>query len=67
MNPRVFAAGGDGLWKVEIRGGVRRDRVAHYESGIAFTGVTPEQQAGLAAALEKLQAAQTSTGRKSSA
>jgi hypothetical protein len=40
------------------------DRRSHYESGIEFMGVTPEQQAGLATALEKLQAAQTSTDRK---
>jgi hypothetical protein len=43
------------------------DRRSHYESGIEFTGVTPEQQAGLAAALETLQATQTSTERKPSA
>ncbi len=34
------------------------DRRSHYESGIEFTGPTPEQQAALAAALATLQAAQ---------
>jgi hypothetical protein len=43
------------------------DRRSHYESGIEFTGVTPDQQAGLATALEKLQAAQTGAERESSA
>ncbi len=40
--------------------GVQR---AYYESGIEFTGGTPEQQAALARALEKLQAVQPSTDR----
>jgi hypothetical protein len=34
------------------------DRRSHYESGIEFTGPTPEQQAALAATLATLQTAQ---------
>ena len=34
------------------------DRRSHYESGIEFTGPTPEQQASLAATLATLQTAQ---------
>ena len=33
------------------------DRVLHYQSGIEFTGLTPDQQAALTAALEMLTAA----------
>jgi len=32
------------------------DRHQYYQSGLAFTGITPEQQSALAAALESLQA-----------
>jgi len=39
----------------------------HYESGIEFTGPTPEQQAALAAALATLQAAQDAPDREPSA
>lgn len=39
---------------------------SHYESGIEFTSPTPEQQAALALALEKLQAAQPSTDQEPS-
>jgi hypothetical protein len=38
---------------------VEGDRQSHYESGIEFTSLTPEQQGALATALEKLQTAQT--------
>jgi hypothetical protein len=40
---------------------------SHYESGIEFTSLTPEQQGALATALEKLQTAQTEPDRKPSA
>lgn len=43
------------------------DRRDHYESGIEFTGVTPEQQTTLAAALATLQAAQAALDREPSA
>ena len=39
---------------------------SHYESGIEFTGVTPEQQATLATALETLRTAQTEPDGKPS-
>ncbi len=42
--------------------GTRRN---HYHSGIEFTGLTPEQETGLAAALEKLKAANDSPDRES--
>jgi hypothetical protein len=38
---------------------VEGDRRSHYESGIEFTSLTPEQEGALATALEKLQTAQT--------
>jgi len=38
------------------------DRRSHYESGIEFTGPTPEQQAALATAMATLQATQTGPG-----
>jgi hypothetical protein len=44
-----------------IRDGDREDR---YHSGLAFTELTPEQQAALARALETLQAAQDGPGRE---
>jgi hypothetical protein len=39
---------------------------SHYESGIEFTGPTPEQQAALAAILATLQADQDPPGREPS-
>ena len=46
---------------------VEGDRRSHYESGIEFTSLTPEQQGALATALEKLKTAQTEPDRKPSA
>jgi len=42
------------------------DRRSHYESGIEFTGPTPEQQAALTAALATLQAARATPNREAS-
>jgi hypothetical protein len=47
------------VWSL-VRGGEQTldgERRLHYQSGLAFTGVTVDQQAILAAALEKLTAA----------
>jgi hypothetical protein len=38
------------------------DRNLYYQSGLTFTGITPEQQAGLAAALQILKDASDSSG-----
>jgi len=43
------------------------DRRDHYESGIEFTDLTPEQKKALAAALATLQAAQAAPDQKPSA
>jgi hypothetical protein len=43
-----------------VRGGEQTpegDRVLHYQSGVKFTGLTPQQETALAAALATLQAA----------
>jgi hypothetical protein len=42
------------------------DRRLHYESGLAFTGLTPEQHTALTAALEMLQAARDLKDQKPS-
>ena len=42
------------------------DRRDHYESGIEFTDLTPEQKKALAAALATLQAEQTAPEREPS-
>jgi PilZ domain len=38
------------------------DRRLHYQSGLAFTGLTPQQETTLAVALETLQAVRDATG-----
>jgi len=43
------------------------DRRSHYESGIEFTNLTPEQTTALAGALATLQAAQAASDREPSA
>lgn len=42
------------------------DRHSYYHSGLAFTGVTPEQQSALAAALDSLRSASEDPDREPS-
>ena len=56
------------LW-TGVRGGeqtLEGDRRLHYQSGLAFTGLTPEQQTALAHVLEMLQNEWGVTDQKSS-
>jgi len=49
-----------------VRGGEQTpegDRLLHYQSGMEFTALTPQQQTALAAVLEKLQVSTTSERR----
>jgi len=50
-----------------VRGGEQNlagERRLHYQSGLAFTGVTPDQQAVLARGLETLKAERDTTDRQ---
>ncbi len=54
-----FRLSGRVVWTA-VRGSeqtLEGERRLHYQSGLAFTGVTPEQQTALARALETLKAA----------